>query len=232
MISNSNSSSSDDSALTGSGYIRDYDSDMLIEADSYIGDDDIYPLAWGKISDEPTSPSGMHCMMASHEDGSKSRVNNGRDRQTATGRFITQALIGHTRRVYMGELPLGPNPGEDEVAALQFIINEKKDQINSEKQILERRREEADASSRRCASLSSHYSSSVQRRSQSHLPPRATGTTSRETLRHNSMRSTYCPKPEKRQSWTPPRTSPPMHLMMMSTCDSFTPWHSVGTPGF
>jgi hypothetical protein len=79
MISNSNSSSSDDSALTSSDYIHDYDSDMLIEADSYIGDDDIYPLARGKISDEPTSPSGMHCMMASHEDGSKSRVNNGRD---------------------------------------------------------------------------------------------------------------------------------------------------------
>jgi hypothetical protein len=45
MIGSSSSSSSGESALTGSGYILDYDSDMLIEADSYIGDDDIYPLA-------------------------------------------------------------------------------------------------------------------------------------------------------------------------------------------
>jgi hypothetical protein len=73
-----------------------------------------------------------------------------------------------TRRVYMGELPLGPNPGEDEVVVLQFIINEQKDQINSEKWILKQHKEEADASSHRRASLSSHYSSSLQQRSRSH----------------------------------------------------------------
>jgi hypothetical protein len=113
--------------------------------------------------------------MASHRDGNGSRVNNSRDRQTTSGRFITHAQIRHARRVYTGELPLSPNPGEDEVAALRFIINEQKDQINSEKRILERRREEANASSRLRASLSSHYSSSVQQRSRSHLPPGGDG---------------------------------------------------------
>jgi hypothetical protein len=171
MIGNSTGSSSGESALTGSGYIIDYDSDVLIEAGSCVGDDDIYPLAQGKISDNPTSPSEIHCMMASHGDGNRSRVNNGRDQQTASGRFITHAQIQHTRCVYSGELPLGPNHGDEEVAALQFIINEQMDQVNSEKRILERCRDEADASSRRCADLSSHYSSSVQRRSRSHLPP-------------------------------------------------------------
>jgi hypothetical protein len=114
-------------------------------------------------------------MMASHGDGNGRRVNNSRDRQTASGRFIIHARIRHAKRVYTGELPLGPNPGEDEVAALLFIINEQKDQINSEKRILERRREEADASSRRRASLPSHYSSSVHQRSRSHLLPGGDG---------------------------------------------------------
>jgi hypothetical protein len=93
MIGNSSGSSSGESALTGSGYIIDYDSYTLIEAGSYVGDNDIYPLAQGEISDDPTSPSGVYCMMASHGDGNGSRVNNGRDRQTASGRFNTQAHI-------------------------------------------------------------------------------------------------------------------------------------------
>jgi hypothetical protein len=164
MIGNSSNSSSGESTLTGCSYIIDYDSDVLIEVGLCIRDDDIYPLPQGKISDDPTSPSGIHCMMASHGDRNESRVNNGRDRQTS-GRFITHAQIRHARRVYSGELPFGPNPGDDKVSTLRFIINEQKDQINSEKRILGRRREEADASSRRCADLSSHYSSSVQQRS-------------------------------------------------------------------
>jgi hypothetical protein len=175
MIGNSSSSCSGESALTGSGYILDYDSDMLIKAGSYVGEDDIYPMARGEINNDPTSPSSMHCMMASHIDGSGSRVNNGRDQQTASGRYITHAQIRHARRVYTGELPLGPNLGEDQVAVLRFIINEQKDQINSEKRILERHREEADASNRRRASLSSHYSSSIPRRSRSHLLPGGDG---------------------------------------------------------
>jgi hypothetical protein len=160
-IGNSGSSSSCESAISGRGYVIDYDSDMMIEAGSCIGDDDIYPLAQGEISDDSASPSSGHCMMASHGEGNENRANTTRDRQTASSRFITQAQIRHARRVYLGELPMGPNPGADEIAALWFIINEKKDQINNEKWILERRRDEADASSRRCADLSSHYSSSV-----------------------------------------------------------------------
>jgi hypothetical protein len=65
----------------------------------------------------------------------------------------------------------GPNPSPEEVAALWFIIQEQKDQISSERRILERRRDEANASSRRRAELSSHYSSSVPHRTRSHLPP-------------------------------------------------------------
>jgi hypothetical protein len=65
---------------------------------------------------------------------------------------------------------MGPNLGADEVAALRFIIQEQKDQINSEKQILERHREEASASSRRHGNLSSHHSSSIPQRTRSHLP--------------------------------------------------------------
>jgi hypothetical protein len=45
MIGNSSSSSSGESDLTSSGYVLDYDLDMLIEAGLYIGDSDIYPLA-------------------------------------------------------------------------------------------------------------------------------------------------------------------------------------------
>jgi hypothetical protein len=88
-IGNSVSSHSSESAISGSGYVVDYDSDMMIEAGSCVGDDDIYPLAQGKISDDSASPSGGHCMMASHGDGNENRTNSTRDRQTAGGRFIT-----------------------------------------------------------------------------------------------------------------------------------------------
>jgi hypothetical protein len=66
---------------------------------------------------------------------------------------------------------MGPHPSPKEVAAIRFIIQEQKDQINADKRILERRREEADASSRRWAKRSSHYSSSVQHRTRPHIPP-------------------------------------------------------------
>jgi hypothetical protein len=67
----------------------------------------------------------------------------------------------------MGKIPLGPNPGEDEMAALRFIINEQKAQLDSKKWVLEQRREEADTSSHRCSNLSLYYSSSATQRSQS-----------------------------------------------------------------
>jgi hypothetical protein len=66
---------------------------------------------------------------------------------------------------------MSPNPSPKEVATLRFIIQEQKDQISSERRILEQCRDEADASSRQRAELSSHYSSSVPRRARSHHPP-------------------------------------------------------------
>jgi hypothetical protein len=65
------------------------------------------------------------------------------------------------------------NPSPQELAALRFIVQEQKDQISADRRILERRRDEADASSRRRAALSSHYSSSVQHRMRSRISPRA-----------------------------------------------------------
>jgi hypothetical protein len=47
-IGNSASSCSSKSAITGSGYVVDYDSDTMIEARSCIGDDDIYPRCGAK----------------------------------------------------------------------------------------------------------------------------------------------------------------------------------------
>jgi hypothetical protein len=54
---------------------------------------------------------------------------------------------------------------------LRFVVQEQKDQISADRRILERRRDEADASSRRWAALLSHYLSSVQHRTRSHIPP-------------------------------------------------------------
>jgi hypothetical protein len=109
----------------------------MIEAGSCIGDDNIYPLAQGKISDDSVPPFGGHCMMASHGDGNEHGANSNRDRPTAGGRFITQNQIRHARKVYSGEVYMGPNPSLEEVAALRFIIKEQKDQIGSERRIME-----------------------------------------------------------------------------------------------
>jgi hypothetical protein len=117
-IDNSVSSYSSESTISGSGYVVDYDSDTMIEARSCIGDDDIYPLAQGKISDDSVSPFGGHCMMASHRDGNEHGANSNRDRSNTGGWFITQNQIRHVRKVYSGEVPMGPNPSPEEVAAL------------------------------------------------------------------------------------------------------------------
>jgi hypothetical protein len=147
-IGNSVISHLSESFISGSGYMVDYDSNTMIKAGLYIGDDNIYPFAQGKISDDSVLPSGGHYMMASHEDGNEHGANSNRDQPTAGGRFITQSQIRHVRKVYSGEVPMGPNPTVEEVAALRFIIQEQKDQINSESRMLERRREKANASSR------------------------------------------------------------------------------------
>jgi hypothetical protein len=133
----------------------------MIEVRSCIEYDDIYRLALGEISDDSIPLFGGHYMMASHGDGNKHRSNKNRDRPNTGGQFITQDQIRHARKIYSGEAPLGPNPSPEEVDALRFIIQEQKDQINADKQILERRRDKADASSRRRAKRSSHYSSSI-----------------------------------------------------------------------
>jgi hypothetical protein len=74
-IGNLVSSYSSESAISGSRYMVDYDSDTMIEAGSCIGDDDIYPLAQGEVSDDSIPPFGGHCMMASHGDGNKHGAN-------------------------------------------------------------------------------------------------------------------------------------------------------------
>jgi hypothetical protein len=89
-IGNLVSTYSSESAISGSGYVVDYDSNTMIKVGSCIGDDDIYPLVQGEISDDSVSPSGGHCMMASHGDGNEHGANSNRDRPIAGGRFITQ----------------------------------------------------------------------------------------------------------------------------------------------
>jgi hypothetical protein len=116
-IGNSASSYSSKSATSDGGDVIDYDSDTMIEVRSCIGDDDVYPLVLGEISDDSIPPFGGHYMMASHGDGNEHRANNNRERPN-TGRFITQDQIRHARKVYSGEAPLGPNPSPEEVAAL------------------------------------------------------------------------------------------------------------------
>jgi hypothetical protein len=69
--------------------VIDYDSDTIFEVGSCIRDDNVYPLALGKIRDDSIPPFGGHCMMASHGYGNEHRANNNRDRPH-TGRFITQ----------------------------------------------------------------------------------------------------------------------------------------------
>jgi hypothetical protein len=113
-----------ESAISGSRYVVDYDSNTMIKAGSCIGDDDVYPLAQGEISDDSIPPFGGHCMMASHGDGNEHGANINRDRLNTGGRFITQNQIRQARKVYSGEVPMGPNPSPEEVAALRFIIQE------------------------------------------------------------------------------------------------------------
>jgi hypothetical protein len=172
-IGNSASSYSSESATSSKGYTVDYDPDFMIEVGSYVGDDDIYPPALGEISDDSTPSFGGHCMMASHGDGNEHRSNDGQNRPNTGRQFITQDQIRYTRRVYAGEADMGPNPSPQELAALRFVVQEQKDQISADRRILERRRDEADASSRRRAERSSHYSSNIQHRSRSHIQPGA-----------------------------------------------------------
>jgi hypothetical protein len=170
-IGNSDSSYSSGSVMSSNEYMVDYDSDLLVEVETDLKDNDVYPPALGEISGDSILSFGGHCMMASHGDGNEH--NDGRNRSNTGRQFITQEQIRYARRVYAGEAEMGPNPSPQELAVLRFIVQEQKDQISTDRRILERRRDEADASSRRRAALSSHYSASVQHRTRSHIPPRA-----------------------------------------------------------
>jgi hypothetical protein len=55
----------------------DYDSDLMIEVESHLRDDDTYPPALGEISNDSIPPFGGHCMMALHGDRNENRANNG-----------------------------------------------------------------------------------------------------------------------------------------------------------
>jgi hypothetical protein len=112
-------------------------------------------------------------MMASHGDGNENRDNDSRNWTDSGRQVVTHDQIRFARRVYAGEVNFGPNPSPSDMAALRFVVQEQKDQISADRRVLERRREEADASSRRRAERSSHYSSSVQHRSRSRTQPRA-----------------------------------------------------------
>jgi hypothetical protein len=148
-ISNSDSLYSSGSVTSSNEYMVDYDSDLLVEVKSYLRDNDIYPPVLGEISDDSIPSFGGHCMMASHGDGNEHRSNEGRNRSNTGRQFITQEQIRYARRVYAGKAEMGPNPTPQELAALRFIVQEQKDQISTDRRILERRRDEADASSRR-----------------------------------------------------------------------------------
>jgi hypothetical protein len=145
----------------------------MIEVGSYTENDDVYPPALGEISDDSTPWSGGHCLMASHDDGNENTANDGRNRTNSSRQVVTHDQIQLARRFYAGEANFGPNPSPSDMAALRFVVQEQKDQISADRRILERRREEADASSRRRAERSSHYSSSVQHRSRSRTQPEA-----------------------------------------------------------
>jgi hypothetical protein len=172
-IGNSDRSYSSESVTSSNGYMVDYDSDIMVEVGSYIRDDNIYPPALGEISDDSIPPFGGHCMMASHGDGNENRANDDRNRSNTGRQFITQDQIRYARRVYAGEADMGPNLSPQELAALRFVVQEQKDQISADRRILERHRDEADASSRRRAERLSHYLSSVQHRTWSHIQPGA-----------------------------------------------------------
>jgi hypothetical protein len=126
-LGNSDSSYSSGSTMLSNEYMVDYDSDLMVEVESYLRDDDIYPSALGEISDDSIPSFGGPCMMASHEDGNEHRSNDGRNRSNTGRRFITQEQIWYVRRVYAGEADMGPNPSPQELAALRFVVQEQKD---------------------------------------------------------------------------------------------------------
>jgi hypothetical protein len=162
-----------ESTASSDGYTADYDSNFMIEVEPYVESDNVYPPALGKISDDSTLWSGGQSMMASHNDGNENRDNDGQNWMNSGCQVVTHSQIRFARRVYVVEANFVPNPSPSDLAVFRFIVQEQKDQIKADKRVLERCREEADASSRRWAERSSHYLSSVQHRSRSRTQPGA-----------------------------------------------------------
>jgi hypothetical protein len=83
-IGNSDSSCSSGSVTSSNKYMVDYDSDLLVEVESYLREDEVYPPALGEICDDSTPSFGGHCMIASHGDGNENRANDGRNRSNTS----------------------------------------------------------------------------------------------------------------------------------------------------
>jgi hypothetical protein len=127
------SCSPSESVASSDNYATDYDSDFMIEVGSYAKNDNVYPPALGKISDDSIPWFGGHCMMASHNDGNKNRANNGKNQTNSGYQVVTHDQIWLARRVYAGEANFGPNPSPSDMAALRFIVQEQKDQISADR---------------------------------------------------------------------------------------------------
>jgi hypothetical protein len=181
-ISNSASSCSSKSAISGSGYVVNYDSDTMIEAGSCIGDNDIYPLAQGKISDDSTPPFGGHCMMALHGDGADSSRKTRSDMQ---GRSI--------RVRYLWALILAPKrwPHFDSSSRSRKTRSAVRGESWNDTEMKPMRPADDMPSYHRITPRVSHADHNLI----SHLG--AMHTTSPGTWRQNLMRQSYCPKPRR-----------------------------------
>jgi hypothetical protein len=105
----------------------------MIEVRPYVENDDVYPPALGKISDDSTLWSGGHCMMASHDDRNENRDNDGQNQTNSGRQVVMHDQIWFTRRVYVGKANFGPNPSPSDMVALRFIVQEQKDQISTDR---------------------------------------------------------------------------------------------------
>jgi hypothetical protein len=125
------------SNASSDGYVANYDSDFMIKVRPYVESDYIYPPVLCEISDNLIPWSGGHCMMASHDDRNKNGGNDGRNWADSSRQVVTHDQIRFAKRVYAGEVNFGPNPSPSDLAALQFVVQEQKDQISADRRVLE-----------------------------------------------------------------------------------------------
>jgi hypothetical protein len=198
----------------------------MIKVGPYIESDNVYPPALGEISDDLTPWSGGHCMMASHSDKNENRDNDGRNRTDSGRQVVTHDQIRFARRVYASGVNFGPNPSPSDMAALWFIVQEQKDQISADRRVLERHREEANASSSRWAERSSHYSTSVQHRSRSRTQPGADIHNITQNLEAEFNEADLMPKTKEAAIMAAQHTLPQTHPTATSICNTCETWHS------